>query len=161
MNIKIEQPDLEICDFTNPLHCTKLCELIDEYIAHPMGGGEPLTNRQKLHLVDGLESHPNAIVLFVLHKEEIVGVINAFINFSTFACQPMINIHDLFVSASYRKKGLGRKLLQGIEDIAHQLKCAKITLEVRKDNEAAQLLYYSEGFDQGTNPMHFWTKYIK
>lgn len=161
MNIKIERPDLELCDFTNPLHCTKLCDLVNEYITHPMGGGEPLTNRQKLHLVDGLESHPRSIVLFVLYEGEIAGMTNAFLNFSTFKCRPMINIHDVFVSENYRRKGLGRKLMQGMEEIARNLNCAKITLEVRKDNVVAQQLYHSLGFDEGSDPMHFWSKQLE
>jgi len=46
MEIKIEQPDLELCDFTNPQHCAALCDLINEYITHPMGGVEPLSDSQ-------------------------------------------------------------------------------------------------------------------
>ncbi|MFA6872584.1 MAG: GNAT family N-acetyltransferase [Bacteroidaceae bacterium] len=159
MKIKIEQPDLELCDFTDPKHCIALCNLINSYIADPMGGeGTLLTNKQKLYLLDGLESHPRAIVLFVLFEGVIVGVINAFLNFSTFKCKPMINIHDVFVDKRYRGRGLGRKLLRGIIEIAHQNDCAKLTLEVRKDNQSAQHLYHSVGFQEGDSPMHFWTK---
>lgn len=160
MQVKIEQPDLEICDFTNPQHCTALCNLINEYIADPMGGGSPLTEKQKLYLLDGLESHPCAIVLFVLSEGCIAGVINAFMNFSTFKCKPMINIHDVFVGNDYRGKGLGRKLIQGIAEIARNNGCGKITLEVRTDNETAQSLYHSEGFEEGDTPMFFWTKQL-
>ncbi len=160
MQLKIEQPDLEICDFTNAKHCSALCNLINEYIADPMGGGEALTERQKLRLLDGLESHPKAIVLFVLVESQIAGVINAFMNFSTFKCKPMINIHDVFVSKLHRGKGLGRKLIQGIEAIARNNDCGKITLEVRHDNEAARQLYSSEGFEDGDTPMFFWTKQL-
>jgi len=73
----------------------------------------------------------------------------------------MINIHDVFVSGNYRSKGLGRKLMQGMEEIARSLNYAKITLEVRKDNVVAQQLYHSLGFDEGSDPMHFWSKYLK
>ncbi len=160
MRIKIEQPDLELCDFTDPMHCTALCNLVNSYIADPMGGGSLLTDKQKLYLLDALESHPRAIVLFVLCEGEIVGMINAFLNFSTFKCKSMINIHDVFVDKQYRGRGLGRKLLQGIVEIAHQNDCAKLTLEVRKDNQPAQHLYHSEGFQEGDSPMHFWTKQL-
>ena len=160
MEIKIEQPDLVLCDFTNPQHCAALCDLINEYITHPMGGGEPLSDSQKLRLLDGLESHPKAITLFVLKDGAIAGVLNAFVNFSTFKCKPMINVHDVFVSDAYRGKGLGRKLIQGIIEIGKNLSCGKITLEVRVDNPTAQNLYKSEGFEEGNDPMYFWTRYL-
>ncbi|WP_321331979.1 GNAT family N-acetyltransferase [uncultured Bacteroides sp.] len=160
MKVKIEQPDLEICDFEDPSHCAALCNLINEYITDPMGGGTPLTEKQKLYLLDGLETHPRAIVLFVLFEEQIAGMISAFMNFSTFKCKPMINIHDVFVSRDYRGRGLGRKLMQGITEIARNNDCGKITLEVRHDNETAQKLYSSEAFEDGETPMYFWTKQL-
>jgi GNAT superfamily N-acetyltransferase len=105
-----------------------------------------------------LESHPKAITLFVLNDGAIAGVLNAFVNFSTFKCKPMINVHDVFVSDVYRGKGLGRKLIQGIIEIGKSLSCGKITLEVRVDNPTAQNLYKSEGFEEGNDPMYFWTR---
>ncbi len=160
MEIKFKDQDLLLCDFTDPYHCESLCNLVNEYIANPMGGGILLSDRQKLHLLDGLESHPRAIVLFALYEEKIVGVINAFMNFSTFKCKPMINIHDIYVADNFRGKGLGRKLMRGIEEIARLQDCVKITLEVRMDNPVAQQLYISEGYGEVSDPMYFWTKIL-
>ena len=84
MEIKIEQPDLELCDFTNPQHCAALCDLINEYITHPMGGGEPLSDSQKIRLIDGLEFHPKAITLFVLKDGAIAGVVMPLLASSAF-----------------------------------------------------------------------------
>ncbi len=146
------------CDFTDVYHCTRLCELVNAYIADPKGGGEQLTDRQKLHLLDGLETSPNAIVLFALLEEEIIGYTVAFLNFSTFKAAPMLNIHDFFLLNPYRGKGWGRKMLHKINDVAHALNCKKITLEVRKDNQIAQLLYFSEDFSPTIPEMLFWVK---
>jgi ribosomal protein S18 acetylase RimI-like enzyme len=149
------------CDFTNPQHCGELCNLINEYISDDMGGGSSLEGMKKIRLLDGLESHPRSIVFFVLHKGNIAGVLVGFINFSTFMAKPMINIHDVFVRPVYRGKGLGRKLLHKVIEIAEQHACGKITLEVRNDNVKAQTLYQSEGFGETAPGMWFWTKKIK
>lgn len=153
-----EEEELINCDFTNPQHCNELCNLINEYINGDMGGGTPVNGFQKLHLLDGLESHPKSIVYFVLLDGKIAGVLVGFMNFSTFMVKPMINVHDVFVKNEYRGKGLGRKLIKKIIEIGKKEDCGKITLEVRKDNKTAQSLYESEGFGNTNPEMYFWTK---
>ncbi len=146
------------CDFTDVYHCTRLCELVNMYIADPKGGGNKLLDRQKLHLLDGLETSPNAVVLFLQVEDQIIGYTVAFINFSTFKAAPMLNIHDFFIEYSFRGKGYGRMMLRKIVSIASERNCAKVTLEVRKDNQIAQLLYFSEDFSPTLPEMLFWVK---
>ena len=148
------------CDFTDTHHCTRLCELVNEYISDPKGGGEILSDRKKLYMLDGLESNPYTIVMFALYKEKIIGYTVAFLNFSTFLAAPSINIHDFFIVSEYRGKGKGKEMLRKINDIANDLKCKKITLEVRKDNEVAQILYFNEGYSPTSPKMLFWVKYL-
>jgi ribosomal protein S18 acetylase RimI-like enzyme len=146
------------CDFSNGEHCIRLAALINQYIADPMGGGTPLTYRQQLRLVDGLNNHPASFVLFILSDQQIVGLATCFINFSTFKAKPYINIHDILIDSEFRGNGLGKKLLEQIELIARERKCCKITLEVREDNQIAQNLYTELGFKDVEPKMHFWTK---
>jgi ribosomal protein S18 acetylase RimI-like enzyme len=146
------------CDFSNGDHCSRLAALINQYIADPMGGGTPLTYRQQLRLVDGLNNHPACFVLFVLADQQIVGLATCFINFSTFKAKSYINIHDILIDSELRGKGLGKKLLEQIESIAAERKYCKITLEVREDNHIAQNLYTELGFKDVEPKMHFWTK---
>ena len=70
---------------------------------------------------------------------------------------PLINIHDIIVSKSFRGLGIGNKLMGEIEKVAHTKKCCKITLEVRQDNAVARSLYEKIGFSRGV-PMDFMTK---
>lgn len=158
LHVNTHSADFINCDFTDVHHCTRLCELVNAYIADPYGGGEPLTDRKKLYLLDSLETNPSAIVLFMLKNDEIIGYVVAFMNVSTFKAAPCINIHDIFIEPSYRLKGKGKRLLLKIIDIAIELRCKKITLEVRKDNKGAQLLYFNEGFSPTTPEMYFWTR---
>lgn len=146
------------CDYTQEEHCCQLAELINQYISDPMGGGAPLSKLQQLRLVDGLANHPASFVLFITNNQQIAGLATCFINFSTFKARSYINIHDLIIANDYRGKGLGRKLLQAVENIARERRYCKITLEVRDDNQTAMKLYSSQGFAETKPNMYFRTK---
>ena len=57
-----------------------------------------------------------------------------------------VDIHNLAVHLTYRRRGIGRYLLQGVIDEARRNGSSRVTLEVRKSNAAAQRLYHSLGF---------------
>ena len=69
--------------------------------------------------------------------------------FSTFTGKPLINIHDLTVTAVCRGRGIGRLLLKAVEAKARELGCGKVTLEVREDNAPARQFYQRFGFRDG------------
>lgn len=146
------------CNFNEPNHLHALVNLMNEYIGDTMGGGKPLTGRRALYLIDGLNNQPNALVLFAVYDGKIVGLCNAFESFATFTVQKCINIHDLIVRKNYRGKGIGKKLLEEVINIADERECSKVTLEVREDNKVAQALYYSMEFGPTSPPMKFWVK---
>ena len=51
------------------------------------------------------------------------------------------------VHPTYRRQGIGRRLLLGLADKAIELGSARMTLEVRVSNVVAQALYRSFGFE--------------
>jgi ribosomal protein S18 acetylase RimI-like enzyme len=148
------------CNFSISLHRLKILELMNEYIADEMGGGELIRGEKILDLLNGLQSHPSKIILFASVNHQIVGLTNCFINFSTFAAKPFINIHDIIINKQYRGKGVGRALLNSITKKANDYGCSKITLEVREDNHRAQELYKDLLFGDCEPKMYFWTKYL-
>ena len=146
------------CDYANEYHCRRLVELINHYMADPMGNATPLTKLQQLRLLDGLQNHPSSFVLFAVFNDEILGLATCFINFSTFKARPYLNIHDVVVEEPFRGYGVGKKLVQQCVNIAAERKYCKVTLEVRHDNIDARLIYQSLGFGECNPVMHFWTK---
>jgi len=155
-----QEVSFQFCDYTNEYHCKKFAELISHYMTDPMGGSEPLTPIEQLRLVDGMANHPSGFVLFVLHSDEIVGLVTCFINFSTFKVKKYLNIHDVIIQKEYRGIGIGRELIKKCIDIASERNYCKVTLEVRDDNAGAKLLYESFGFKDSEPVMHFWTKVL-
>lgn len=57
-----------------------------------------------------------------------------------------VDIHNLAVHPSYRRRGIGKHLLQAVVEEAKGNGSGRVTLEVRKSNEPAQRLYQALGF---------------
>lgn len=147
-------PSLRICqaDYRNPVHGQALVALLDAYASDPMGGGQPLSAFARTHLVAALAARSQAFSVLAFHQaapqapELPVGLVNCFEGFSTFACQPLVNVHDLAVLADYRGQGIAQKMLDRVEHIARQRGACKLTLEVLPGNAGAKRLYQRLGF---------------
>jgi ribosomal-protein-alanine N-acetyltransferase len=57
-----------------------------------------------------------------------------------------VDIHNIAVHQDFRRRGLGRSLLENVIEEARRRASARVTLEVRKSNTPAQRLYESVGF---------------
>jgi len=144
---------VRICrvDYGNSVHAQALVALLDAYALDPMGGGTGLSDFAKTHLAQSLARLPQAFSLlaFIGEDERLpVGLANCMLGFSTFACKPLVNVHDLAVLPAYRGLRIGQALLTEIERIARELGACKLTLEVLSGNQAAMHLYQRCGFAQ-------------
>lgn len=152
----------------NPDHAAALMRLMDEYASGPSGGGKPLSVYTRAHLAATLRTRPGAHSLLAVKREDsgeesFVGLLNAFEGFSTFACQPLLNIHDVIVTEALRGQGIGKQLMLAAEDLARELGCCKLTLEVLEGNTKAQAAYKSLGYagyelDPTMGKALFWQK---
>ncbi len=139
-------------DYANPVHAKALMDLLDAYSRDPMGGGEPLSEFAVANLVPALAVRPQAYSVLAFARanegaEELaVGLVNCIEGFSTFACRPLVNVHDVAVLAGYRGQRVGEKMLALAEDIARQRGACKLTLEVLGGNAGAVKLYQRIGF---------------
>lgn len=145
---------LRVCraDYANPVHASALVSLLDAYARDPMGGGEPLSAFAREHLVAALAARPQAfsVLAFDLIDDEggllPLGLVNCMEAFSTFACRPLVNVHDVVVLPAYRGQGVAEKMLAVAEDLARERGACKLTLEVLQGNSAALRLYQRIGF---------------
>ena len=135
-------------DLSRAAHQRAVVDLIDAYAADPMGDGKPLPPEVRDALIPGLRRHPTTLIFLAYQGDDAVGVAVCFLGFSTFAARSLINIHDLAVLPDHRGQGVGRRLLQAVEQKAREWGCCKLTLEVLEYNHRARLLYESVGFAQ-------------
>lgn len=134
-------------DFLDSQDRQALLALLDMYAQDPMGGGQALAASVRHCLCDELARFPGAISFLALVDSQPVGLLNAFLGFSTFKAEPLMNVHDIAVQPRWRGKGVGQALLRAIEVHAKGLGCCKLTLEVLSGNQAAQRTYRAFGFE--------------
>lgn len=158
MNIKCQR-----VDYRNNQHAEDLISLLQEYANDPMGGSAPLADHVVANLTNELAKIDNAFSIIAYADNKPLGLANCFVEFSTFKCRPLINIHDLVVSKNSRRQGVANKLLTYIEEYAKQMDCCKLTLEVLEGNKIAKQVYKNFGFagyelDPHMGKALFWEK---
>lgn len=161
----MDTPDILVlqASYTNAVHADAIGLLLNSYAEDPMGGGHSLPADLLQQLPAELARRPHAFSVLAFVGGEPAGLVNCFEGFSTFACRPLVNVHDVMVKEQFRGLGLSQKMLQKVEEIARQRGCCKITLEVLEGNALAQSAYRKFGFDDSVfDPAHgrmlFWHK---
>ena len=132
--------------YTNPAHAAALVHVLDAYARDPMGGAHPLSDFAKANLVASLAARPQAYSVLAFDGENPVGLVNCIEGFSTFACRPLVNVHDVAVVVSHRGQRVAEKMLAMAESIAIARDACKLTLEVLQGNTGACRLYQRLGF---------------
>ncbi len=139
---------LTVCraDYANPAHAAALVSLLDAYAQDPMGGGQALSAFAKTNLVQALAARPQAFSVLAFDGDRSVGLVNCIEGFSTFACRPLVNVHDVAVLPGYRGQRIAEQMLAVAETIARERGACKLTLEVLAGNVGAIRLYERVGF---------------
>jgi len=136
-------------DYANALHAQALLSLLDAYARDPMGGGEPLSAFALANLVPSLAARSQAFSVMAFAGEsdtEPVGLVNCIEGFSTFACRPLVNVHDVVVLPAWRGQRVAQQMLSLVEALALERGACKLTLEVLSGNAGAIRLYERVGF---------------
>ena len=141
-------PTLNIClaNYADPLHAQAMVHLLDAYAQDPAGGGKALSAFTKANLISELAKRPQAFSVLAFDGSLPVGLVNCIEGFSTFACKPLVNVHDVVVLASHRGQRVGEQMLALVGQIAQQRGACKLTLEVLSGNPSAIKLYERIGF---------------
>lgn len=147
-------------------HASAIVALLNAYALDIMGGGVALSPFVQANLVAELQKRDTALAILAFVGQQPAGLMICIEGFSTFACQPLLNIHDVTVLPAYRSLGIARQMLAKAEQIARQRGCCKLTLEVLEGNAAARALYASCGFagyalDPQMGNALFWQKKIE
>jgi len=137
---------IRLADYSDPQDAAVIVDLLDQYARDPMGGGKPLSDHTRAHLVAALGARADALTFLAFDGTAPAGLLNAFEGFSTFACKPLLNVHDIAVHPDHRGKGIGRDLMDAVEAEARTRGCCKLTLEVLAGNTRARGVYEAAGY---------------
>jgi GNAT superfamily N-acetyltransferase len=88
---------------------------------------------------------PAAEVVLAYAGETVVGFALFFHNFSTFLGRPGLYLEDLFVIPEWRDRGIGRRLIIHLADIAVRRGCGRMEWAVLDWNESAIGFYERMG----------------
>jgi len=159
---------LRVCraDYADPVHAGAIVQLLDSYAQDPAGGGKPLSDFVKTHLVKELAARPQAFSVLAFDGDKAVGLVNCIEGFSTFACRPLVNIHDVAVLPGHRGRRIGEQMLALVDEIARERGACKLTLEVLEGNQGAVKLYERVGFagyqlDPAMGQARFFQKWLE
>ena len=149
-SISISEVTVCRADYANPSHAAAVVQLLDAYASDPMGGSEGLSDFAKAHLIPSLAARPQAYSVLAYSGGEAtgvaVGLVNCIEGFSTFACRPLVNVHDVAVLAAHRGQRIADQMLALCEAIARERGACKLTLEVLQGNAGAVRAYQRFGF---------------
>jgi GNAT superfamily N-acetyltransferase len=98
---------------------------------------------------------PRARALLAHAASEPVGFALYFYNFSTFLGRAGLYLEDLYVRPAWRQRGVGRRLLGALAEVAVREGCGRMEWSVLDWNEPAIRFYRSIG----ARPMDEWTVY--
>jgi GNAT superfamily N-acetyltransferase len=138
--------EVVLADYRDAAQAAALVELLDGYARDPAGGGTPLSAQVRADLPAALAARPQAFSVLAYDDGQPVGLINCVEGFSTFACRPLVNVHDVVVAPSHRGQRLAQRMLEKVEQEARARGACKLTLEVLSGNVSARKAYEREGF---------------
>tara|TARA_R110000764_G_scaffold238424_1_gene335556 strand:- start:496 stop:984 length:489 start_codon:yes stop_codon:yes gene_type:complete len=157
--------DVEVVslNLSDNAHREALVTLLNAYAIDPMGGGEALTERVVANLPETLQKRSDYMGFLAVKDNNYIGLVNCFEGFSTFDCRPLLNIHDVIVTAQCRGLGVSKRMLAAVAQAAQARGCCKLTLEVLEGNTLAQAAYRAVGFapyelDPSKGKALFWHK---
>lgn len=120
--------------------------MLNMYAMDAMGGAEALSDYARRNLIGEMKKRSTVRAVLAYVDERAAGFAICIEGFSTFACKPLLNIHDFAVHPDFRGQGIANKIMQHLTALAREQGYCKMTLEVLEGNTRAQNLYRSEGF---------------
>jgi len=102
-------------------------------------------------IADYVEAHADIYhCLALLHGDEPAGYVRCYERISTSSCDRVLMLDIVQIEAAHRGRGLGKRLVASVLDLAEAQGCVRIDLLADVDNETAIGLYSSFGFQGRT-----------
>jgi len=105
--------------------------------------------------IEKLLINPDHHIIFVAEEEEIVvGYAHAEL-YETLYSEPMLNVLALAINQNYQQKGIGKQLMQRIEQVASERNLIAVRLNSGETRHGAHKFYESIGYSSDKNQKRF------
>ncbi len=99
-----------------------------------------------------IKNNPNYIILSAVINGTLVGSICGVVCEELYgACRPFLVMEDLIVDKNMRKKGIGKALLEKLENFGKERKCSQIIFITETNRIDAVSFYEKMGFKSKTH----------
>jgi len=95
--------------------------------------------------LDEMMSRDNYKIVAAFLDEKMVGISGYWISYMLY-CGRYLQACNFFVEEQSRKNGVGKKILDYLEQKARQEKCDKFVLDSYTENKRSHPLFFREGF---------------
>lgn len=136
-----------------PADAARVGELFDAYRqfygrpADPVTAGKFL--RQRL-------DRDESVLLVAETATSAVGFLQLYPSFDSVEAAPVWILHDLFVTPAFRRRGVGRLLMDAARELAESTGACGLSLATAVDNLAAQALYEGLGYKRDRRFLHYF-----
>jgi N-acetylglutamate synthase-like GNAT family acetyltransferase len=110
--------------------------------------GYPTENADVPRRLDQLMNHHRGAVLLADHGEQVVGLATVHILSVLNRRRDVAWLTALVVDESMRGSGVGRSLVNAVEDFARQAGCERLSVTTHEDRAGAQAFYVRVGLEQ-------------
>ena len=101
-------------------------------------------------------SNKESTIFFVEENNICMGIVQLYVTFDSLELAKKIILYDLFVKSGYRKKGIGKMLMNTSKDFAEKNNISGIELSTAISNGTAQSLYESLGYERDTEYYNYY-----
>ena len=121
--------------------------ILNLYAQPDMDDGEIISIERAKEIFDNLKRYPYYKVFVAVTEKKIVGTFELLV-MDNLAHQgsPSAIIEDMVVSAEYRRRGIGSKMIEFAVERCREIGCYKVALSSNLKRENAHKFYESLGF---------------
>ena len=114
--------------------------------------GEKSDRKKMERKLKDLENNDSYIFLCAEKENKVIGTIQGVICEELYGdCQPFLLMENLVVDKAYRKQGVGKTLLDSLENIAKNRGCTQILFITESNREDTIKFYESVGYNLETH----------
>ena len=114
--------------------------------------GEKSDRKKMERKLKDLENNDSYIFLCAEKENKVIGTIQGVICEELYGdCQPFLLMENLVVNKAYRKQGVGKTLLDSLENIAKNRGCTQILFITESNREDTIKFYESVGYNLETH----------